>query len=94
MARPIFKILGLGIIASAVLFLISVLLFSMLKIAFILLAVGGLAKLFLRNKFQGGLNGDFRQRFNSGSNVDALYDFNHSQKKFHRNREIVSINIQ
>ncbi len=100
MSRQIFKTLGVGIMASALLCLLAFFVFSLVKIAFFFLVVGGLARLFFKRKFNRGFN----QGFGSGLNrpnetpIDRLEDndffqnFNrHGQVR--RNKEIVSISI-
>lgn len=101
MSRSIFKIMGIGMMASAALFMLSFLLFSLLKLAFFFLVVGGIVRFALKKKFQNGFQSGFRKGFqndnitplNAFESADFFYGF-HPSEKTRRNRESVSISIQ
>ena len=101
MSRQIFKTLGIGIMASALLVLLAFLVFTLVKIAFFFLVIGGLARLFFKRKFNRGFNHNFGTGLNRKSEtpIDALEDFDFFQNfnrhgQVRRNKEIVSVSIQ
>ena len=73
MSRPIFKIIGGVIIASAVLFFIS---FLILKIALVFLVIKGFMSLFGGQKFIRGFNRNNPTRLHDFKAPDYFHDFN------------------
>ncbi len=73
MSRPIFKIIGGVIIASAVLFFIS---FLILKIALVFLVIKGFMSLFRRQKFIRGFNRNNPTHLYDFKAPDYFHDFN------------------
>ena len=89
MSRPIFKIIGGVIIASAVLFFIT---FLILKIALVFLVIKGFISLFGRNnKLHQGIGRRFPTALNDFNAPDFLHEFR-NYGNANRNAKVVVIN--
>ena len=90
MSRPIFKFVGVAIIAGAVLFFIPFLIFKVVLFLFIL---RGILKLSFRNKFRRKFNRVYFTPLDAYDETAALPKFQNGRKNF-GNDNALTINIQ